>query len=357
MEFGDRGSGAGDGALEGFVDDIFGCDGDAEEFAGDIGDGAGGAIALGGHGGAGSDTENVTARSLAQFADEEGDVCALATAIGVEFVEDEEFEVGGLDQGFLMHSGEHEFEHDVVGQQDLGRVVLDVGFLGEGFLARVFFDADGCVGDLAEEFVEFFFLGVDEGVHRVDEDGPDALDLGIFEDVVEDGGDVGHAFAGACACGNDVGLLALGGEEGLFLVVVVAVGLAVAGEVLGAVGMEDAAIDQLSDGGSGFVGRVEMEQGVGPEFALVELFRDEGFDAGVADAEEAFDVGAVVLDDFIAELEDVEAIGGVGFGGRQGGCCEGDAELVEKLGVERLGDGEEGGVEVVLGPGGGDVAE
>ena len=222
-------------------------------------------------------------------------------------------------------------------------------------MARVFGDTDGGIGDLAEEFVEFFFLGVDQGVHRVDEDGPDAFDMGIFEDVVEDGSDVSHAFAGACACGDDVGLLALGGEEGLFLVVVVAVGLAVAGEVFGAVGMEDASIDQLNNGSSGFVGGVELEEGIGPKFALVELFRDEGFDAGVADAEEAFDVGAVVLNDFIAELEDVEAIGCVGLDRWQ--CGWGDAELVEKLSVERLGSGKEGGVEVVLGPGGGDGAE
>ena len=179
--------------------------------------------------------------------------------------------------------------------------------------------------------------------------------MGIFEDVVENGGDVGHAFAGACACGDDVGLLALRGKESLFLVVVVALGLAVAGEVLGAVGMEDAPIDEFGDGGSGFVGGIELEEGVGPEFALVELFGDEGFNAGVADAEEALNVGAVVLDDFIAELEDVKAIGCVGFDGRDRGW--GDAELVEKLGVERLGCGEEGGVEVVLGPGGGDGAE
>ena len=93
FEFGDRGGGAGDGALKGFVDDVFGLDGDAEEFAGDISDGAGAiaAIALGGHGGAGADAEDVTARSLAEFADEEGDVCTLATTIGVEFVENEEF--------------------------------------------------------------------------------------------------------------------------------------------------------------------------------------------------------------------------------------------------------------------------
>ena len=51
--------GAIDGALEGFVDDVFGFDCYAEEFAGDVGDGGFtiGAVALGRHGGTGADTE------------------------------------------------------------------------------------------------------------------------------------------------------------------------------------------------------------------------------------------------------------------------------------------------------------
>ena len=43
----------------------------------------------------------------------------------------------------------------------MGRIVLNVRFLGEAFLSGVFADSDGGLWDLAEEFFEFFFLGID----------------------------------------------------------------------------------------------------------------------------------------------------------------------------------------------------
>ena len=93
----------------------------------------------------------------------------------------------------------------------------------------------------------------------------------------------------------------------------VAVGLAVFAEVAGAVGMEDATIDEFGDGGSGFVGWIELEERGSPEFAFVEFVGHELFDSGIANAEEAFDVATVVLDDFIAEIKDVETGRGCGF--------------------------------------------
>ena len=49
-----------------------------------------------------------------------------------------------------------------------------------------------------------------------------------------------------------------------------------------------------------------MEERRSPEFTFVEFVGYELFDLGITNAEEAFDVATVVLDDFIAEVEDIE---------------------------------------------------
>jgi hypothetical protein len=49
---------------------------------------------LGGHGGTGADTQEFLTAALAEFANQEGNVSSLATPVGVQFVEYQEFQVG-----------------------------------------------------------------------------------------------------------------------------------------------------------------------------------------------------------------------------------------------------------------------
>ncbi len=52
-----------------------------------------------------------------------------------------------------------------------------------------------------------------------------------------------------------------------------------------------------------------MYQGVGPEFAAFEFLVNKCFYPWVADFQEAFDVAAVVVDDFVSQVENVEGLG------------------------------------------------
>ena len=100
----------------------------------------------------------------------------------MEFIEYKEAEVavdGVADLAFLQ-TGQQEFEHHVVGEEDLGRVLLHLGAWSTFFLAGVL--AHGYRKGLAGSVfvvlfvqVEFVGLRIDECVHRVDDDCRDAF--------------------------------------------------------------------------------------------------------------------------------------------------------------------------------------
>jgi hypothetical protein len=74
-------------------------------------------VAFGGHRGRGADALNVRrVAGIAEPADEQGHVGALAAAVGVQLVQDQEPQAPGrLDQAPVPGPGEDEFEHHVVG--------------------------------------------------------------------------------------------------------------------------------------------------------------------------------------------------------------------------------------------------
>ena len=127
----------GGGTFEGFADDLRGGGWGAEERLRDGGDLAflifGGAFA--GHRGRRADADDlVAAKGEAAAADQQSHIRSLPAAVGMEFVEDEKAEpLGGADQRAVLIPGQEQFEHHVVGQQDVGRIVPD------GFTRFLFF--------------------------------------------------------------------------------------------------------------------------------------------------------------------------------------------------------------------------
>ena len=81
-----------------------------------------------------------------EAADEHGDIRALTTAIGVQFVEDkisQSVRPGGGEQALIIWTHEQQFRHDVVGEQDLRRVGLHLAPGVALHVAGVFGEADG----------------------------------------------------------------------------------------------------------------------------------------------------------------------------------------------------------------------
>ena len=121
---GDRGR-IGD-PLQRLPDHMAGLDRDAEQGGRHVGDRlpliAG--VALRGHRGRRADALNVRrVAGVAEPADEQRHVRALAAPVGVQLVQDQELQAPGrLDQAPVPGPGQDELEHHVVGQQDVGRV-------------------------------------------------------------------------------------------------------------------------------------------------------------------------------------------------------------------------------------------
>ena len=164
-------------------------------------------------------------------------------------------------------------------------------------------------GHLFEELIKRGFLGVDQGIHGVDQNGPNSLNLRIAQQIVNDWHHIGEAFAGSGARREDVGRFLAGNAEGLFLVIVEGIAIHVVREILGTVVMEQPFLHQRAEVGTGSVGRIELHQGIGPELPLIEFRLHKGVHPGIANFQKALDVGAVVLDNLIPQLEDIEGLG------------------------------------------------
>ena len=116
---------------------------------------------------------------LTEPAAEHGDVGTLPAAVGVEFVEDEKLEpLGRLDEPFFADPCEDQLEHDVIRENDVGRVVADLVTLLPLFLARVpphsyrrAILAERCS---LEELRQLAQLAVGQSIHGIDDDRLDA---------------------------------------------------------------------------------------------------------------------------------------------------------------------------------------
>src|SRR5438045_2552251 len=97
----------------------------------------------------------------------------------MKLVEDEKWKVlGSVDQMMaILVSRQDQLEHDVIREQDVGRVLPDGLLLLLLLLARVLGKADAGLGRNAmlEELLEFLLLAIRQRVHRIDDDRLNAL--------------------------------------------------------------------------------------------------------------------------------------------------------------------------------------
>ena len=268
------------------------------------------------HGGGGAHAEEFVPEGVATAANEHRDVGALAPAIGMQLVEDEELEpLGGSHQRAILASREEKLQHHVVREQNIGRV-------GPNGLARVVPLLPRIAGEahrgfafrvaLVDELPELLGLAVGEGVHGVDDDGLDAAAGPAPEDAVHDRHDVGEALSGAGTGRQYVGAAFLRLEDRVALVPVqeelpaamIVFGLADP-EYPRALGMENPLLDQIVDRSPGPERRVELEERLRPKSFGVKDVVDELVDPRVADLDEAPGVLPVVGDEAFSEVEDV----------------------------------------------------
>jgi hypothetical protein len=248
--------------------------------------------------------------------DQHGHVGPLPAAVGVQLVEDQELKApGGLDDGPpLLGPRQQQFQHDVVGQEDVRWGLLDLLAFLERLLAGVAGEADGGPAlrvAVAQELFQFAPLAVGQGVHGVDDDRLDALPAAAAEDVVHGRHDVGQRLAAARPGSEDVGQTRPGHANGLGLVAVEAEGVArgigprLTAEDAAALRVQLASGDQLVDRLPGLEGRVQLDQRLGPQHPFVELTVDEVVKPGLVDVNEATGVAGVVVNEPAAEVEDV----------------------------------------------------
>jgi len=83
------------------------------------------------------------------------------------------------------------------------------------------------VAEVAKILVQFFELGIHQGIHRIDDDSLDGC-LGavvlLFENGIDDGQYVSKGLAGAGAGGENIALAFVGQLDGILLVLVEAGG-------------------------------------------------------------------------------------------------------------------------------------
>ena len=102
-----------------------------------------------------------------------------------------------MEEGSLARPDQDVLRHHVVGQEDVGRVVENAITILVTVLAGIAAKAHGRIREIPIlEFPQRFQLAVDEGVHRVDQQRPYGMSLGVVSyDGVVDGNKVGETLA------------------------------------------------------------------------------------------------------------------------------------------------------------------
>ena len=230
----------------------------------------------------------------------------------MELIENEESEIlaDGIPDAALVVPSHQQLEHHVIGQQDVRRGTLDLvpkfslGLTGVCLVV----DRKGLTGALLvilSELVQLLDLGIDQGVHRIDENSLDAFASAIGKEIVEDTAEIGQRLSRARARGHDEAFWLSPQLQRMDLVGVEFKPL----EDMVQLAVKGAVLDQISDSDVPLVGRIELNQGFGPESSLRQLRFDRFSDVVIVDVDEAVDVGSVAVDDFTMNLEDVHGRG------------------------------------------------
>ncbi len=242
--------------------------------------------------------------------------------VRVQFVEHQEPQVavnGVTDLAFLQ-PGQQEFEHHVVREEYLGRILLHLGARPAFFLPCIL--SDGYRKNLpCRVFVilfidiEFVALGIDKSVHRVDDDRRNSVGWGFGQKPIENGANISQGFARAGAGSDDEVFARDAQPDGFQLMAVQRVAL----EDIGHRVVEQAALGKFFDAAGLFVGWIELEKWVGPKLTFRKRRMDLLADRGVGDVDKASDVTGVIRDDLFVGVEDVH-FQVFGAAGNTGNC-------------------------------------
>ena len=161
-------------------------------------------VPLRGHRGRGADALNSRrVTGVPEPADKESHVGALAAAVSMQLVQDQEPQAPGrLDQAPVPGPGQDQFQHHVVGQQDVGRISDDPGPVLRRLLPGITIEGHRRALGVADrqELLQLPQLAVGQGVHRIDDNRLDprpvcSSRLGR-QDPVNDRDDVREALTG-----------------------------------------------------------------------------------------------------------------------------------------------------------------
>ena len=114
-------------------------------------------------------------------------------------------------------------EHDIVGQQDIRRVIDDALAPLVFYLPGITFEGDRLLTlgkAITEELLQLFKLAVNERIHRINDDCLNALSAAASQNMVDDGHDIGETLARTGAGGENVIMTALGDFYGAALMLV-----------------------------------------------------------------------------------------------------------------------------------------
>jgi len=305
-------------SLERLDDDVALGDGDREELRRDSGDDAVLVFqrTLARHRGRGADAlEPFRRETLANAADEEGDIRALAPAVRVELVEDEEPQAGAVPDDLavdLLLTGHQELEHHEVREEDVRRVLGDLPTRIVVLLSRVAPDGDRpLAGRVPDELLDLLELAVGQRVHGVDEDGARAARAAfplLGEDRADDRDEEAERLAGTSPGRDDEALALRGVGDGLLLVLVEPEGTALLRtENVSAARVEHPGRREVRDGRRPLVARVDLDERLGPvRFLRVDRPHLTADVLGVDGGERRREL-LVLADDAVAEREDVHA--------------------------------------------------
>jgi hypothetical protein len=193
----------------------------------------------------------------------------------------------------------------VIGQQDMRRIGQNPVAILAAVLPGVARKSQRAFRPILPEIVQCLELTVDQGVRRInDESAHRMIGRIVFEHVVDNRHEVRQALARSGAGGDKVRLVLSSGGDCFSLVLVEA---DVKPEEARSLLPNHAFGSELGERIGGLVSRIELEHGIGPEFAPSQHVLDEKFNALIADVDETFHVPAIFADYMITQAENVEA--------------------------------------------------
>jgi hypothetical protein len=226
----------------------------------------------------------------------------------MQLVEDEKAQVlvNGVAHSALPHAGQEQFQHHVVGQEYLRRVVAHLLTRCLPLLPCVLAEVHRerpATGVFVVLLItgELLKLGIDQGVHRIDDNGRYPRCLRVAEQMVEDRTNVRQRLAGPRARRDDEILAGSAQLDGLDLVPI----QRIAGKNIGHIGMQDACTGKLRHRASVLEGWVELQEWFRPQLALAQLALNHLPNRRISNVKETANVRRVVVNNAGMDVQDI----------------------------------------------------